>query len=93
MAASKTGGRKAKNEPITSYYTRKQTSITRMMEKCQRIQKLKGVPTGQIWDNLNIKVNNNSVVVGKIVTTKDVHILIPKSSTHTRLCGKGQLRL
>lgn len=45
-----------------------------------------------IWDNLNIKINNDTMV-GRIMTVRDAHILIPNTFEHRRLQGKGKLRL
>ena len=63
-----------------------------MMEMWLRIQKLKGAPTGQIWDNLNIKIHNDGVV-GRIMILKDVHTLLSTTCEHIRLHSKGKLRL
>lgn len=59
MASSQSGEGKANDEPGASCCTRKQGSAQRKMRKCQK-ERLKGDPTGQIWDNLNIKINNDN---------------------------------
>lgn len=63
-----------------------------MMVTWQRIWKLKGAPTVQIWVNLNIKTSNG-VKVGRIMTLKDAHNLIPKTFKHIRIHGKEKLRM
>lgn len=55
MADSKFGAEKVQNEPGTSCCARKQRRALQMMGI---VHKAKG-PTGQIWGNFSIKINND----------------------------------
>lgn len=59
MAVSKTGAGNILDEPITSYWARKQRNAQRMMSKEHR-KHSEGVPIGHIGDDLSNKINGLS---------------------------------
>ena len=53
------GTRKKQDARETSHSARKQEHYSSMIKTCQDTEvSVKGLPNGQIWNNLSIKINN-----------------------------------